>query len=352
MKSILSVLPFVGFAIAQKGCTQEIVTVTDTQTYTVTVPAVTAFEADASTVIVDTTTTLTITLQPSHGPYYPLPNGTHNAPRPSTYASVSLVYVSPSPVASEAAPTSEYVIYVSPSPVAEAAPTSEYIATSAPAAVPTAEAEAPVAATSPNVAAAALTGEATTYGGNVDGGMCSFTGYTIPSGIFGTALSDSNWAGAGSCGACVSVKGPSGKSITAMVVDQCPGCGNNHLDLFPDAYAKLAPTPGIIPVSWSFVSCGITSPIQLKNKEGTSKYWFSMQVRNSNVRVAKLDVSTDGGVTWKATTRKDYNFFENPSGFGTDTVDVKITSVDGKTITVKSVSIAPNTVKAAASNFA
>jgi len=182
--------------------------------------------------------------------------------------------------------------------------------------------------------------------------MCSFTGYTLPSGVFGTALSDSNWAGAQACGQCVKVTGPDGTKITAMVVDQCPGCGPNHLDLFPDAFAKLAdPSKGIIKVSWEYVPCGITGPIVLKNKSGTSKFWFSMQVVNANVGVSKLEVSTDGGSTWKPTTRQPYNYFENSSGFGTDSVDVKVTSIDGKTIVVKGVSVADSSTKTASGNF-
>jgi expansin (peptidoglycan-binding protein) len=379
MKSILSVLPFVGLAIAQQGCTQEIVKVTETETIYATLPVASAADVGDTTITVDVTTTHTVYVKPTLAPYYPLPNGTHPVAHPSTFATVpSIIYVSPSPIAPvesaaatlqtaivftseySALPTSE--ILAASSTLEAALPASEVLAASS-----TSEAAIPVATSSNVEVTAALTGEATTYGGNVDGGMCSFTGYTIPSGIFGTALSDSNWAGAAACGACVSVKGPDGDVITAMVrqifltswtqltesqvVDQCPGCGSNHLDLFPDAYAELAPSPGIIPVSWNFVPCGITSPIQLKNKEGTSKFWFSMQVRNANVRVSKLEVSTDSGKTWKATTRQPYNYFENSSGFGTDTVDVKITSIDGKTVTVKSVSIAPNTVKAAGSNF-
>lgn len=62
-----------------------------------------------------------------------------------------------------------------------------------------------------------LSGEATYYGGNVQGGACSFSTYTLPSNILGTALSDSNWANSANCGACVSATGPSGNSITAMV---------------------------------------------------------------------------------------------------------------------------------------
>ncbi len=62
-----------------------------------------------------------------------------------------------------------------------------------------------------------LSGQATYYGGNVAGGTCSFSTYTLPASIYGTALSDSNWDDAENCGACVSVTGPDGNSITAMV---------------------------------------------------------------------------------------------------------------------------------------
>ncbi|KAH8601519.1 RlpA-like double-psi beta-barrel-protein domain-containing protein-containing protein, partial [Bisporella sp. PMI_857] len=186
--------------------------------------------------------------------------------------------------------------------------------------------------------AAALSGEATFYGGNVAGGHCSFTTYTIPSGLFGVALS--NWDNSANCGACVAVTGPDGNVINAMVVDECPDCGTNHLDLFPNGFTALAEaSEGIIPVTWEYVDCGITSPLQLHNKDGTSEYWFSMQVVNANKRVKSLEVSTDGGNSWTVTTRQTYNFFEYASGFGTTTVDVKVTSVDGDVVIVNSVGI-------------
>jgi hypothetical protein len=68
----------------------------------------------------------------------------------------------------------------------------------------------------------AASGEATFYGGNVAGGACSFSTYTLPSNIFGTALSDSNWDNSANCGACVSVAGPDGNAITAMVIPLAP----------------------------------------------------------------------------------------------------------------------------------
>ncbi|KUJ14269.1 uncharacterized protein LY89DRAFT_649993 [Mollisia scopiformis] len=200
--------------------------------------------------------------------------------------------------------------------------------------------------------ASSLAGQATFYGGNVAGGACSFSTYTLPSGIFGTALSDSNWDTAANCGACVSVTGPSGNSITAMIVDECPGCGTNHLDLFPDAFAALAnPTTGVIDVTWEYVDCPITSPLEVHNKEGVSAYWFSMQVVNANQAVSSLEVSTDGGSTWQSTTRQTYNFFEQSSGFGTTTVDIKVTSDSGDVVIVNNVDVSSGASTTASGNF-
>jgi expansin (peptidoglycan-binding protein) len=341
MKStIVSLLPLAGLALAQ-DCKPRIVTKTETESVYVTVQA----NEVASTTTIDVTTTSTIditttvtirpTLQPSvsnmHWSGYQ--NSTNAYPTGGSNPN-------PNPILSTGVPLSTPEAATE---TASASPSLDY--GNGYNAIPTSE-------SSRLVSRASNSGEATFYGGNVAGGMCSFTGYTIPSSLFGTALSDSNWSGGASCGVCVSVTGPTGTKIKAMVVDQCPGCGPNHLDLFPEAFAKLAsPSAGVIPVSWTEVPCGITTPIVLKNKSGTSPYWFSMQVMNANVRIAKLEVSTDGGKTWKATARKDYNFFENPAGFGTQTVDVRVTSAGGQAIVVKGVDVTPNSLKTAGSNF-
>jgi hypothetical protein len=76
-----------------------------------------------------------------------------------------------------------------------------------------------------------------------------------------------------------------------------------------------------------------------------------MQVVNSNKAVASLGVSTDGGSTWQTTTRQDYNYFENSSGFGTTTVDVKVTSVDGDVVIINDVPVSAGVSQTASSNF-
>ncbi|KAF1915341.1 RlpA-like double-psi beta-barrel-protein domain-containing protein-containing protein [Ampelomyces quisqualis] len=386
MKSaIFNLLPLAGLAFAESSCDTERKTVTHTQYESVTVTAVANQEQatpEASVCSRRTVTStevekVTITVDVASEPIR-----TIDVTSTSTQYTETTITIRPTPAVSSVASSLQWGSYsnatfhassAAASPTSQlpdfsiideaAKPTysadtklstasaSETKTPSEPSPVPeTPEAE---AGSDSNLSpAGSKRGDATFYGGNTAGGMCSFTGYTIPSGVFGTALSDSNWAGAQACGQCVSVTGPGGNKLTAMVVDQCPGCGNNHLDLYPDAFKKLAdPSKGIISVSWDFVPCGITSPIVLKNKSGTSKFWFSMQVMNANVAIAKLEVSTDGGNTWKATTRQPYNFFENPAGFGADMVDVKVTSTNGKSIITKGVSIASDSMKTCAGNF-
>ena len=122
--------------------------------------------------------------------------------------------------------------------------------------------------------------------------------------------------------------------------------------MFQNAFEELGDiSAGIISTSYTFVPCGITSPLVLHNKSGTSAYWFSMQVVNANEPVAKLEVSTDGGATWQGTSRAEYNFFENQSGFGTSSVDVRVTSTSGKTLTIKDVTVASDSQVTVSSNF-
>jgi hypothetical protein len=67
-----------------------------------------------------------------------------------------------------------------------------------------------------SLARRAVAGKSTFYGGNVQGGTCSFSTYKLPAGLYGTAFSGQVWNSAANCGGCVKVS-HGGKSITAMV---------------------------------------------------------------------------------------------------------------------------------------
>ncbi len=124
------------------------------------------------------------------------------------------------------------------------------------------------------------------------------------------------------------------------MVDRCPDCSADGLDLFEDAFPLIGdPIDGTVPVTWSVEPCGLSGPLLVRNKSGTSQYWFSMQVVNANYPVTALDVSTDGGSTWQPTQRQDYNYFQKSdgSGFGTETVTVRVTCSNGGKVVLTSV---------------
>jgi expansin (peptidoglycan-binding protein) len=128
------------------------------------------------------------------------------------------------------------------------------------------------------------------------------------------------------------------------VTDKCPGCPMNFLNLFEPAYNALARDRNNrdkIDISWDVVSCLWDSPLAVQNKEGTSQYWFSMQVQNSNWPIKSMEVSTNGGRDWQNTASRDYNFFEksNGGGYGVDRVDLRISCANGNVVMMTDVEV-------------
>ena len=141
-----------------------------------------------------------------------------------------------------------------------------------------------------------------------------------------------------------------------MIVDSCTSCENNRLNLFNDAFQRIAGGTGrILDVEFDVVSCGINEPIMVRNKVGTSRWFFSLQVLNANLPITALHVSTDGGQTWEETARREYNYFERAAGkggggFNADRTMVRITCSNGRGIILPEVSAAENAQTRAPTN--
>ncbi|CAE6526578.1 unnamed protein product, partial [Rhizoctonia solani] len=67
------------------------------------------------------------------------------------------------------------------------------------------------------------------------------------------ALGPGAYQGGKMCGKTITIKNTkNGKSTTAKVMDLCPSCGTNNLDLSPAAFKKLGSlSTGILSVSWN-----------------------------------------------------------------------------------------------------
>lgn len=175
-------------------------------------------------------------------------------------------------------------------------------------------------------------GQATFY--DADGsGNCSFD--ATPNDLDVTAMQLPEYDGSNACGTCLLVTGPKA-SVTVRVVDSCPGCADKNvdLDLSAQAFAKIAdPSAGKIDISFAPVPCAVTGPIAYHFKDGSSKYWTAIQVRNAKLPIAKLEYMKSG--SWVAIDRVDYNYFVVNGGVGDQPngLQLRVTSSDGKTLT-------------------
>lgn len=174
-------------------------------------------------------------------------------------------------------------------------------------------------------------GIATFY--DADGaGNCSFA--KSPGDLDVVALALPEYNDSAACGACLQVSGPKG-DVTVRVVDSCPGCEGSgvSLDLSAQAFAKIAePKQGRVKVSYRLVSCATAGNVAYHFKEGSSKYWTAIQVRNHRVPIKSVEYRKSGA--WVAMNREDYNYFVEAKGVGDQPsgLALRVTATDGQVI--------------------
>ena len=157
-------------------------------------------------------------------------------------------------------------------------------------------------------------------------GACSFD--ATPDDLDVAAMDQTEYDDSAVCGECVAITGPKG-NLTVRVVDLCPDCEKGHLDLSEEAFAKLADVSlGHVAVTWKVVECAVEGNLGYNYTDGVSQYWFALQVTNSRLPIAKLEIKH--GTTFAEVDRQSYNYFVDGNGSGPGPVTVRVTSVDGQ----------------------
>lgn len=163
-------------------------------------------------------------------------------------------------------------------------------------------------------------------------GNCSFD--RAPAPLLVAAMNTPQWQNSAVCGMCLRVEGPQG-AVTVRVVDRCPGCASGVLDLSREAFAEIAsPREGRVPVRWQPVACEVEGAVIYRFKEGSSRWWTGIQVRNTRVPVRSLEVLR--GDAWLPVPRERYNFFVR-SGLGPGPFTLRITGADGQQLVERDV---------------
>jgi expansin (peptidoglycan-binding protein) len=182
----------------------------------------------------------------------------------------------------------------------------------------------PVCAVGP---AGPFSGEATRY--DADGtGSCSFEASADRR---VAAIAAADYAKAAWCGACAEVTGPDGR-VVVRIVDRCPACKAGDLDLSREAFASIAaPSAGRVRISWRPVPCEVEGPIAYRFKDGSSRFWTAIQVRNHRYAIASLDARDRTG-GWRPLSRTGYNYFLAEGGLGPGPFALRVTDVRGQVI--------------------
>jgi expansin (peptidoglycan-binding protein) len=136
---------------------------------------------------------------------------------------------------------------------------------------------------------------------------------------------------AGYCDTCIYVQTAKGKSAVLRVVtygDTTP----NSLDLSANAYAVL--NSGEYPrnMTWEFVECADTGPIQYEFQTASSQWWTSLWVRNARVPLTSVEVESPNHTTWAPLARGSDGTLTDSAGFGVGTFTIRSTGVDGQVV--------------------
>jgi expansin (peptidoglycan-binding protein) len=192
-------------------------------------------------------------------------------------------------------------------------------------------------------------GKATFYDSGDGNGACLFGPAKDPTMI--GAMNETDYEGSKACGAFVQVTVAGGASVTVQITNLCPlPCAPGQIDLAPQAFAKLAdPKRGEVPITWKLLSPGMSDPISIRYKVGSSQYWCGIQAINHRNPLARLEVRSGSG--WRQLTRASYNYFLSPSGEGCGAA-IRLTDIYGEQLTVNGISISPDVAQRTGVQFA
>ena len=160
-------------------------------------------------------------------------------------------------------------------------------------------------------------------------------------------LADGWAADGGLCDACVRITvASSQRSVVARVVTQGP----NDIDLSPAAFAALD-TSGVRDMSWQLVGCPDGGKIQYQFQTGANVWWTSLWVRDARLPVTKVEVKSANHADWFALSRNSDGTLDDGGGFGAGSFALRVTAVDGQTVTDTFPGFQPGAVLSSAGQF-
>jgi expansin (peptidoglycan-binding protein) len=175
-------------------------------------------------------------------------------------------------------------------------------------------------------------GYATFTGSGYSGGSALLD--PIPDDMEITALNPEDYnsygVDAALAGAYLEVTGDKGSTIV-YVTDLYPEGAPGALDLCPTSFDKIGDmSKGKIDIKWHVVAAPVTGNVSYRIKEGSTRAWLAIQVRNHKYPVLKMECYTNG--TWKDMKKMFWNHFI-AEGLDSTDVQIRITDIRGYVLT-------------------
>ena len=137
--------------------------------------------------------------------------------------------------------------------------------------------------------------------------------------------------GGGCCDTCILIKTALDHEIVARVVTY-GDTGIEDIDVSPTVYAAINEGEWPRTMTWQYVKCPYTGPVQIEYKTGSNIWWTALWVRNARIPIEKVEVqSTNHSSFYQMTVISDGSY-QDSGGFGAGQFTIRITAIDGQVI--------------------
>ena len=158
---------------------------------------------------------------------------------------------------------------------------------------------------------------------------------------------DNSFNGDGSlCDACILMQTAKGKSIVLRVITTGVSAAPTNADISQEAYSVINEGENPRTMTWQLVQCPDTGTLQYQYQTEANAYWTSLWVRNGRAPITTVEVMPTGSTAWSALTRGTDGTLTDASGFGSGAFKLRVTGMDGTTVTDSFPSFTPGAVVA------
>lgn len=154
------------------------------------------------------------------------------------------------------------------------------------------------------------------------------------------SLAPAQYRGGAVCGAYLDITGPLG-TIQAEIVDMCPGCGDDQIDLSPAAFSRIQAIPrGTAKISYQLArDPALAGPLAVRVAPGSNAGSLAVQILNHGNPLSGVQVNG------RPLTLRGDGYWIAARGAGTGPFNVLVTDADGNSAVLTGISLRPGAVQ-------